>query len=248
MTAFYAITGLIVVWSSLGPAAGLYSVLYYTIPVFSLLRAPARFGVGVPLILAVLSAIGVGAVLAAQPARRRTWLSIAAVSCVLLDLSTTMATRVVPPQPRAYQVLAQARPGVVVEFPFFHSASEYYRHAQYMLHSTAHWLPLVNGYSDFIPQDFSESALPIASFPNPEGFHLLRERRARYAVFHLKLYDWRNRNALLQRLDAYGEFLQPLVKEEDVWLFEIVRWPETHPVLSSLNPAPKRRYRIAWRS
>ena len=27
-------------------------------------------------------------------------------------------------------------------------------HAIYMLNSTAHWMPLVNGYSDYIPPDF----------------------------------------------------------------------------------------------
>ena len=36
-------------WASLGPAAGLYTAFFHTIPVFSLLRAPARFGVLVAL-------------------------------------------------------------------------------------------------------------------------------------------------------------------------------------------------------
>ena len=39
-------------WASLGPRAGLYTVLYYAVPVFSFLRAPERMGIVVMLCLA----------------------------------------------------------------------------------------------------------------------------------------------------------------------------------------------------
>ena len=34
-----------------------------------------------------------------------------------------------------------------------------------MLNSTAHWQPLVNGYSDHIPADFRKTVVPLSSFP-----------------------------------------------------------------------------------
>ncbi len=230
-TAVYLCLGVLAIWSSFGPAAGLYSLLYHTIPVFSLLRAPARFGVAVSFALAILSAIGVAALLRGLARGRRRVVGAVVIAAAVLDLSMTMPFRPVPPVPEAYRVLAASRPGSVVELPFFYHTHDFYRHSRYMLGSTFHWLPLINGYSDYIPTDFMESAFPLASFPNPEGFALLRARRARYAVFHLALYDSTNRAALRRRLEAYREFLRPLVQEEDVWLFEIVRWPDVHPPL-----------------
>ena len=46
----------------------------------------------------------------------------------------------------------------LAEFPFYGERIAFPLHAQYMLFSTAHWLPLVNGYSDVIPADFREAA------------------------------------------------------------------------------------------
>jgi hypothetical protein len=30
---------------------------------------------------------------------------------------------------------------------------------------------------------------------------------------------------LLERIERYGEFLTPLSREDEVWLYEIVGWP-----------------------
>ncbi len=52
---YYVAVALIAFWASFGPDAGLYRVLYDTVPVFSFLRAPARIGIVVTLALVVLS-------------------------------------------------------------------------------------------------------------------------------------------------------------------------------------------------
>ena len=69
-----------------------------------------------------------------------------------------------------YRWLATARPGPVVEFPFFYNRSDFPRHAEYMLYSTYHWQPLVNGYSDHIPQEFRDMVIPLSSFPTGGEF------------------------------------------------------------------------------
>jgi len=94
-----------------------------------------------------------------------------------------------------------------------------------MLSSTYHWQPLVNGYSDHIPQEFRDMVIPMSSFPTRESFGMLERMRARYAVFHLNYYDRRSREKLLERIERYGEFLAPLSREDEVWLYEIVGWP-----------------------
>jgi 4-amino-4-deoxy-L-arabinose transferase-like glycosyltransferase len=235
ITIFYLLIAFVALWSSFGPDAGLYTVLYHTVPVFSLLRAPARFGLAVTFALAVLSAAGVAALMAARSGRARTWIAAACVLFASLDVSMTMPFRVVDPVPKAYEVLAGSRFGPVAEFPFFYIPTDFHRHSRYVLGSTAHWQPLVNGYSDYIPHDFVEIAPLLASFPNPEGFDILRARRARYAVFHLDLYNSDNREATLKRIEAYKDNLKPLVQEDNLWLFEIVKWPEQHPDLSKTN-------------
>ena len=51
---FYIGLAVFTLWLTLGPKAGLYTLLYYTVPVFSFLRAPARIGIVVTLALVVV--------------------------------------------------------------------------------------------------------------------------------------------------------------------------------------------------
>ena len=53
---FYIGLAVFTLWLTFGPDAGLYTALYYTVPVFSFLRAPSRAGVVVVLCLVVLAA------------------------------------------------------------------------------------------------------------------------------------------------------------------------------------------------
>ena len=85
------------------------------------------------------------------------------------------------------RTLARLPRGPVIELPFWSENVAYHRHAEYMLLSTAHWQPLVNGYSDHIPQDFRDNALPLSGFPSRDSFAILEKIGARYAVFHLNL-------------------------------------------------------------
>ena len=70
-------------------------------------------------------------------------------------------------------MLAGSPRGVVAEFPFYGERIAFPLHAQYMLFSTSHWMPLVNGYSDVIPLDFREAAAVLDSFPSSDAFRVL---------------------------------------------------------------------------
>ncbi|MCU0255156.1 MAG: hypothetical protein MUF60_00280, partial [Vicinamibacterales bacterium] len=222
---FYALVGGLTLWSSFGPPAGLYTLFFHTIPVFSFLRAPARFGIGVALVLAVGLGFAVVWMQRRWP-RRATALAVALPLALVAELATApLALPEVPPPNPVYRMLATLRPGPVVELPFFYERPDFPRHALYMFNSTYHWQPLVNGYSDHIPQDFRDMVIPLSSFPTRESFRLLEERRARYAIFHLDFYDRRSREKLMDRLRQYEAYLTPLHRETDVWLFEISAWP-----------------------
>jgi hypothetical protein len=94
-----------------------------------------------------------------------------------------------------------------------------------MLNSTTHWQPLVNGYSDHIPADFRASVRQLSGFPSRESFMILARHGARYVVFHANMYDQRSRERLVERLNQYSQYIRPLAREEYVWLYEIVDWP-----------------------
>src|SRR5262249_36939915 len=74
----YGTLGILALWSSLGPRAGLYRVLY-ELPLFSFLRAPSRLGLVVTLCLVVFAAVTMRALLSAAPSRLR-----AALSAILI--------------------------------------------------------------------------------------------------------------------------------------------------------------------
>lgn len=219
----YLLLALLAGWCSLGPDAGLYGWIYQVFPPFGFLRAPGRFGIVVTLGLVVCASLAA----AHLGRRRRVWVP------VLLSLATVVDVAAFPlpipdvnpvPHP-VYRALANLPPGPVCEFPFFWLRSDFPRHAYYMVNSTAHWRPMVNGYSDHIPEDFRAMVTDLSGFPTRAAFGILKERRVRYVVFSLRFYDQRSRERLFERLEAYKEFVNPIIQHDDVWLYEIVRWP-----------------------
>ena len=219
---FYITTAVIAFWTTFGPKAGLYTVLYYTIPVFSFLRAPSRTGIVVTLCLVVLAAAALTRLI-----NRRTSVFVLLSVLALADTyRAPLRMREAPPVPAVYRTLARLPRGPVIEVPFWSDREAYHRHAEYMLTSAYHWQPLINGYSDHIPQDFRDAALPLSGFPSPDSFRILEQRGARYVVVHLNLMNAQSREAIVERLDRdYVNYLRPLEKDGDVWLYEIIGWP-----------------------
>jgi hypothetical protein len=225
---YYTGLAIFTLWLTFGPAAGLYTLLYYTVPVFSFLRAPSRAGIVVTLCLVVLAAPA----LIVLMRRRATNAAFAALFVlVVADLyRAPLRMREAPPLPHAYRTLSGLPKAPVIELPYWSDSISFHRHAEYMLTSTAHWQPLINGYSDHIPQDFRDNAATLARFPSRESFAVLEPLAARYVVFHLDLMAPADRDNLVARLDSdYAGYLRPLEKDGNVWLYEIVAWPRATP-------------------
>jgi hypothetical protein len=218
---FYITAAILAFWTTFGPKAGLYTLLYYTVPVFSFLRAPSRTGIVVALCLVVLAAPALIRVMTRKGAARFALLLV----LVVADLyRAPLRMREAPPVSNVYRTLARLPRGPVIELPYWSERNAYHRHAEYMLASTYHWQPLINGYSDHIPQDFRDNALRLSGFPSRDSFAILKTLGARYAVFHLNLMP--DRGAIAAKLDTeYLGYLKPLEKDGDVWLYEIVAWP-----------------------
>ena len=221
----YGTLGLLAFWASFGPAAGLYRVLYH-LPTFSFLRAPSRLGLVVVLCLAVFAAIALKRLFAALPSRRAA-AGLAAVAAIGAVAELTIYPQRwyrAPVVPAAYAVLAKQPRGPVAEFPFYGERVAFPLHAQYMLLSTLHWMPMVNGYSDVIPRDFREAAVVLDSFPSNDAFAVLARRRVRYIAIHWDMFGGR-REEIRTRLAKYEPNLRLLSGDDRMALYEVVRYP-----------------------
>lgn len=221
----YASLGTIAFWASFGPSAVLYEVLFRAIPLFSFLRAPARFGIIVAFALAVLSSFAIAELLRRVQPRLRTVLAVALTCVALLELNLLPFPwdRALPiPQP--YDVLARLPRGPVAEFPFYGRRVAFHLHTQYMVYSTAHWQHLLNGYSDHVPKDFRETAVVLDGFPSEDGFAVLRRARVRYVTVHWDMFGPR-RDEIRRRLKPYEAYLRPLAEDSTMTLFEVVGFP-----------------------
>jgi hypothetical protein len=223
---FYASVAVIAVWCSLGPDAGLYAVLRGFVPWLSWIRAPSRIGVVVVLALAVLAGFTIARLLA-----RTRWGSIAGAILVCATIADLYVgpLRLIEarPQAPAYAALRSLPDGAVVEFPFWSLPFEFWRHSQYMLNSTFHWKPIINGYSDYTPPDWRAMANRLSPFPTLDSFAVLRPIQPRYVVFHINYYNHRDWAEVKARIEQYRDYLRPVILEDPVWLFQIDAWPPT---------------------
>jgi hypothetical protein len=223
----YGSMGVLAFWVSLGPRAGLYTLFYATIPVFSFLRAPERIGIVVILCLAVLAAFAVRAL------RQRLGGTSGGVAAIAICAAAAIELNNIPfdwrPDsiPTVYRVLAQMPRGPLAEFPFYDRRIDFHIHTRYMLFSTLHWQPLLNGYSDHIPADFRTLATILASFPSRESFDAMRERRVRYISLHRgqQGYSPSHFADIEARLKPFLPHLRPLADDGQIAIYEIVSWP-----------------------
>jgi hypothetical protein len=218
----YGSLGVLALWGSFGPGAGLYTLLYRAVPLFTFLRAPSRFGLLVVFVLAIFAALALARIV---PRRRaRVWtLALAITAVIELNVVPFPWERALPVSTN-YRLLASMPRAVVAEFPFYGERIAFPLHAQYMAFSTSHWMPLVNGYSDYIPQDFREAAAVLDSFPSTDTFKVLEKHRVRYVGIHWDMYGPRAEE-IRTKLKDFTRYLRLLGSDETMSLYEIVSFP-----------------------
>ena len=236
----YGGLALLAFWTSFGPDAGLYRVLYAVVPGFGLLRAPSRLGIVVVLALSVLTGVAIATWLSrlgrsGEPSSTtsgRATLGRPAVVTFVLTAVAVMELTVplsFPPVPRVetvYRILARLPRGGLLETPVFSSRFAFAR-TQYMLSSTTHWMPLVNAYSDYTPQDFLDKAEALGGFPSREAFAILQRDRVKYVIVHWTLYTPKARGELDARLKEFEPYLVRCYDDERSRLYQIVAFPQS---------------------
>ena len=211
-------------WASFGPGAGLYRILYY-MPLFSFLRAPSRFGLAVVFGLAVLASLTLQRLLRAAGERRRLLVATCVLLAAIVDLNILpFPWERAPLFPPGYAVLAKLPRAGVAEFPFYGGRVAWPLHTQYMLFSTAHWMPLVNGYSDAVPSDWRETAIVLDSFPSNDSFAVLARHRVRYITIHWDMFGPRA-DEIRRRLAPFERHLKPIASDDLMSIYEVVSFP-----------------------
>ena len=114
--------------------------------------------------------------------------------------------------------------GALPEFPFYGGRVAWHLHTQYMVFSTAHWMPMLNGYSDHTPAAFRPESIVLDSFPSNDSFRILQRARVRYIGVHWDMFGPRAEE-IRQRLEPYLVYLRPLSSDERMTLYEIVGFP-----------------------
>jgi hypothetical protein len=185
MLSAIAAAGLIL---SLGTRTPVYGWLFHVFPPMQGLRAAARFGNLFLLGMACLAGIGLAGLLRRLPPRRAaivaaTVVALANVESLRAPFEYTRFEGI----PGIYSLVAD-EPGRVVlaETPFF-PPQAVFENAGYVLASTAHWRPLMNGYSGYVPGPYRQYAASFWFFP--EDFAIQEMRKA--GVTHIMVHPQR---------------------------------------------------------
>jgi len=190
---------------SFGTATPVYGWIYTIFPPMHGLRAAARFGNLFLLAMSVLAGFGL-----AQLRRRMPSLAAATIGIAAIVLANTEALRA-PFEyrpftgiPRLYALLEDQPHVVLAEVPFY-PRQAVFENAEYVLNSTAHWRPLMNGYSGYTPASYVDYANVFWYFPRDYAIDAMK----RAGVTHVMVHSDRFGNEaadVIRQLDARKDF------------------------------------------
>src|SRR5690606_38911454 len=175
---------------SLGPATAVYRWLYEWATPLHGLRAAARFGYLYLVAVALLAAYGVAWVQQRlRPGRPRLVVAVVALALVTVEAwSAPIHTVPFDGVPGIYRHVAEApEPVVLVEMPFY-PPEAFFQNGEYVLNSTAHWRPLMNGYSGYMPDSYRERAPYFWYFPDARALDRLQVEGATHVMVHLERF------------------------------------------------------------
>jgi hypothetical protein len=177
-------------WLAVGPPLGVWRWVYWW-PGLSFVRVPSRFMLLGMLALAVLAGYGVDHIAAAWPNRRRAKATVIG-GLLLAEFAFAplqgIAYRADPPALDRW-LDTRPKPFAVVDLPVPDSSSFARRDqvaAEYMLHSMAHWQPILEGYSGVYPPDYPDLYWPLTRFPDEASLRMLARIGVTYAVVHVE--------------------------------------------------------------
>ncbi|MEN3336328.1 MAG: hypothetical protein V7647_4 [Acidobacteriota bacterium] len=176
-----ALVGMIL---SLGTRTPVYGWLYAVFPPMHGLRAAARFGNLFLFGMSVLAGIGLAALRARYPGRGPLIVAIALIALANVEaLRAPIQYRRFDGVPGIYKLLASEPVVVLAEVPFY-PREAVFENGEYVLNSTAHWRPLMNGYSGYTPATYSAYAAIFWYFPREHAIQAMRQAGVTHVMVH----------------------------------------------------------------
>ena len=175
---------------SLGPATPVYRWLYEWVLPLRGLRAAARFGYLYLIAVAFAAAFGLAWISSrVASARRRAWLAGAALLLVTAEAwSAPVYTVPFTGVPPIYEQLRDLpEPVLLVEMPFW-PPEAFFENGEYVLNATAHWRPLMNGYSGYVPDSYRARAPFFWYFPEARAIDRLKPEGVTHVMVHLERF------------------------------------------------------------
>ena len=198
-----------------------YEKVHDLVPLFWAVRAQAHIGQVVLLSLALLAGFGI-AWLERRWAGRRGWWAVAAVAVLLVNaeaLRAPLPFRRFDGIPKVYDALASEARAVVAELPMYDRRAAF-GNATYMLNSTRHWKPLVNGYSGFVPASYVEVWSELRGFPGVDALEAMHRRGITHVVVHEDAFIGMHGR---QRFDEIGttRSLREIARDGDIHIYRL---------------------------
>jgi hypothetical protein len=210
--------GLVALALSFGTRLPGYATLYELVPLLQAIRAPARIGYLVIVAVAVLA--GFGLVQLRRRVAARSWPAVAFVTITLATLEPFVAPLTfseAAPIPAIYDRLRPIAGAVVVELPLPQPRA-FFHNARYLMHSTRHWKPMLNGYSGFVPGSYRADYEALKTFPDAASIAALQDRGVTHVFVHLEQHAPTLEHDLA-RIDA----LRKIDQEGTIALYELRR-------------------------
>jgi len=204
---------------SFAPLIPFYARLHAIVPLFQAVRVPAHLGQIVLLMIAIMAAYGV-ATLQEAWRHKRSW-PLAAAAMVLVVNGEALRAPIgyvwFDGVPKIYGVLAADPEAVIVEVPF-PMPSQWFLNGPYMVNSTGHWRPMLNGYSGFRPPSYEKSYEAMREFPSDRSLLALHELGVTDVVVHGRDYG-EDRVRELATLPS----LRQLAHDGDITIFQLIK-------------------------
>jgi hypothetical protein len=221
---------------------GPLALLREAVPVFKMIRVASRAGIFIALSLAILAA----RTLECWKPRRLVFGAIAVLALaetLIVPVPMAAWTQVVDtrlPPPPVYEWLARQPAGTpIVELPILDVWGLYRRPAfhesVYMVHSTRHWQPLVNGYAGIEPRHYQRLREEARGFPSSAFLDSLRAIGTRYVVVHRGGYGPNQWPRVEESLPRFADELREVARFEGDTVYELRPSASPPPPLASLR-------------
>ena len=173
---------------SFGPKLPGYALLYEFVPPLHAIRAAARFGYLGIVAVAMVAGFGLADLRRRLPGRVARPLSVLVLVLAALEpFAAPLGLKRAADIPPIYGQLRSVQGAIAVEMPFPNPRAVFVN-AQYMLNSTAHWKPILNGYSGFVPGSYRVHFELVSGFPDATSIAALQARGVTHVFVHLDRY------------------------------------------------------------